>query len=138
MYIEMILFENMMEIRGDENLSSLLKVCSLMGWWKELFPTKVSSGWHWSSGNQQVHYLKKEAAADLADFLCRIPIDLLIRTALPSDSIPLDEFEEWDAPANQEAAITLGYLDAPKDYQFIKSYYHLNAFGAWRTHSPVI
>lgn len=129
----------MIALHGDQNLSNLLKDCSKQELWKEKgYTSKVSTGWQWSGRNRQVHYIRRDASPVIMGFLMAKGITLMMRSATIKDDIPLDEFEEWNPPGNQEAAITYGYLDAPLDYKFILPYYHFNAYGAWRAFAPEI
>lgn len=131
-------YHNIIEVRGDEDLFKIFYKLSRTENWKSKFPSIVGLGWHRANDNQQVHYFKREALSYICSYLFECKKDFFMRGAIASECIPTDDFEEWNPPMNQEAAITHGYLNVPTDYKFQIPYYHRNAFGAWREHPPLL
>lgn len=135
---QFIVFNNIVEIHGDNNLNVILNEISKKDEWKYKFNQIISTGWH-ISDNKQIHYIKREAYSLLVALLVtNYNVTILIRHATPSEHTPLDIFEEWSPPSIYEASITYGYSNIPNDYVFKIPYYSKNPFGAWRIYSPAI
>jgi hypothetical protein len=135
---DIIVFRDILQVIGDKGLNKLLSTLSQKDEWKKQFPILVSAGWHTTEDDKEIHYLKRETLSVLANFLYESDKSFQVRGAKSNEYSPIESFEEWDPPNNQEYAITAGYLQCPVGYHFIVPYYHRNAFGAWREMSPVI
>lgn len=115
----------------DYNLSVVLK--TIADEWK--LDSSISLGWSILKCGRECHFVSNTWLAKL----CIALDNKGFLTCVECQTIgPVNAFEEWNLPNNQEEGMMRGYIDTPEDFDGIKPLFYRNPFGAWRVNSPVI